>query len=177
MSFGMQISDQTEEIAELNEKYKAALRDKVEVYDELVESLKELVNRNQRYMKNEIEMCKLVNETANVKRELELKEKVVQEMYREINERSAKDQDLMAKVNDRIDGKQQILKKLRSELRERDQDIEFMEFVLREKQRDINAMQSQILEKAEPKQQPVTQIQQHLKHKPLQQPASTTKKS
>jgi len=77
MNFGMQISDQTEEIAELNEKYRAALREKVEVYDELVESLKELVNRNQRYMKNEIEMCKLVNETANVKRELELKEKVV----------------------------------------------------------------------------------------------------
>lgn len=71
MSMGMQISDQTDEIAELNEKYKAALREKVDVYDELIESLKELVNRNSRYMKNEIEICKLINETAVLKRELE----------------------------------------------------------------------------------------------------------
>jgi hypothetical protein len=47
------------------------LREKVEVYDELVECIKELVNRNARFMKNEIEICKLVNESAVMKRELE----------------------------------------------------------------------------------------------------------
>lgn len=43
MQMGMQIGEQSEEIDELNEKYKRALRDKVDIYDELVESLKELV--------------------------------------------------------------------------------------------------------------------------------------
>jgi hypothetical protein len=55
----------------LNERYKSALREKVELYDELVECVKELVNRNARYMKNELEVCRLVNECAVMKRELE----------------------------------------------------------------------------------------------------------
>jgi hypothetical protein len=59
------------EIDELNERYKSALREKVELYDELVECVKELVNRNARYMKNELEVCRLVNECAVMKRELE----------------------------------------------------------------------------------------------------------
>jgi hypothetical protein len=77
MNSGMQISEQSTEIEELNEKYKGALRDKVEVYDELVESIKELVNRNSRFMKNEIEICRLVNECSVMKRELEQKEKTI----------------------------------------------------------------------------------------------------
>ena len=84
MSMGMQITDQTVEIAELNERYKAALRDKVEVYDELIESLKEQVNRNARFMKNEIEICKLVQETAIIKRELEQKEKFIEDLHKDL---------------------------------------------------------------------------------------------
>lgn len=58
---GMEISEQSQEIDDLNERYKVALREKVDVYDELVESIKELVNRNSRFMKNEIEICRLMN--------------------------------------------------------------------------------------------------------------------
>jgi hypothetical protein len=47
------------------------LREKVDLYDELIESVKELVNRNARFMKNELEVCRLVNECAVMKRELE----------------------------------------------------------------------------------------------------------
>jgi hypothetical protein len=57
LQMGMQIGEQSEEIDELNDKYKRALRDKVDIYDELVESLKELVQRNARFMKNEVEIC------------------------------------------------------------------------------------------------------------------------
>ena len=77
MQTGMQIGEQSQEIEELNERYKHALRDKVEVYDELVESIKELVNRNSTYMKNEIEISKLINECSLMKRELEQKEKII----------------------------------------------------------------------------------------------------
>lgn len=71
LQMGMQISEQSKEIEQLNERYKSALRDKVDVYDELVECIKELVNRNARFMKNEIEICRLMNESAVMKRELE----------------------------------------------------------------------------------------------------------
>jgi hypothetical protein len=81
------------------------LREKVEIYDELVESLKELVNRNSRYMRNEIELCRLINETAVVKRELEQKEKYVDDIAKDIDHRSAHDQDLNSRIKARIQGK------------------------------------------------------------------------
>ena len=82
------MSEQTVEIEELNERYKEALREKVSVYDELVESIKELVNRNSRYMKNEIEICRLVNECAVMKKELEQKEKTIEDLQKDIVQRS-----------------------------------------------------------------------------------------
>lgn len=85
LSMGMQISEQSVEIDELNERYKHALREKVDVYDELVESVKELVNRNSRFMKNEIEICKLVNDCAVMKRELEQKEKTIEDLTRDVD--------------------------------------------------------------------------------------------
>lgn len=41
-NLGLEIGDHQEEIDELNDRYKDALREKVDVYEELVESLKEL---------------------------------------------------------------------------------------------------------------------------------------
>ncbi|CDW75938.1 UNKNOWN [Stylonychia lemnae] len=150
MSMGMQISEQTEEIGELNEKYKAALREKVDVYDELIESLKELVNRNSRFMKNEIEMCKLVNQTSVMKRELEQKEKYIEDMAKDINQRSVQDEDLQKKIKDRMEEKTQMLRSMRQEIRDRDQEIEFYEFLLREKQKKINNMQSSLIDQGKP---------------------------
>ena len=79
------------EIEELNERYKSALRDKVELYDELVESVKELVNRNARFMKNELEICRLVNECSVLKRELEQKEKAIEDLSKDVNQKSGFD--------------------------------------------------------------------------------------
>lgn len=75
----------------MNERYKSVLREKVDVYDELVESVKELVNRNARFMKNEIEICKLVNECAVMKRELEQKEKTIDDLGKELAKESGQD--------------------------------------------------------------------------------------
>lgn len=41
------------------------------LYDELVESVKEMVNRNAKFMKNEIEICKMATECSVMKKELE----------------------------------------------------------------------------------------------------------
>lgn len=116
------------------------------MYDELIESLKELVNRNARFMKNELEICKLVNETAVLKRELEQKEKYVEDMARDLDQRSVQDPELQRRVEQRVQGKQEMLRKLRQEIKDYDQEIEFFEFLLKEKQRDIVGMQSEMIE-------------------------------
>lgn len=68
---GMQLSEQSAEIEELNERYKAALKEKVTLYTDLIDSVKVLVDRNARFMKNELEICRLMNECSVMKRELE----------------------------------------------------------------------------------------------------------
>jgi hypothetical protein len=89
----------------LNERYKLALREKVDLYDELVESVKELVNRNSRFMKNEIEICRLVNECAVMKRELEQKEKTIEDLNKDMALKSGNDRALEKRVLERIDHK------------------------------------------------------------------------
>lgn len=84
-------------------------------------------------MKNEIEICKLMNECAVLKRELEQKEKTICELNKKVKENNGTDRLLEKRVSDRIDNKQSILKALRVEIREKDQEIEFLEFIAREK--------------------------------------------
>ena len=97
-------------------------------------------------MKNEIEICKLINETAVLKRELEQKEKYVEDLSKDIDKRSLNDRDLVSKVSTRVEQKQQTLRALRQDLREKDLELEFFEFILRDKERNINQMQAQFVE-------------------------------
>lgn len=78
------IKDQTEEIAQLNDRYARALAEKVGVYEELVKSVKDLTDRNATFMRNEVELCRLKNVTSITKKELEQKEKSTQELKIEI---------------------------------------------------------------------------------------------
>lgn len=89
------------------------MREKVDLYDELVESVKELVNRNARFMKNEIEICRLFNECAVMKRELEQKEKTIEDLHKDLALKSGSDKALEKRVNERIQNKQETLKKMR----------------------------------------------------------------
>ena len=59
----------------LNKRYRKALRDKVSTYDELLNAVKMLAERNSTYMSNEISVAKLTNLTSISKKELEQKEK------------------------------------------------------------------------------------------------------
>ncbi len=71
----------------------------------MIESVKELVNRNARFMKNEVEICRLINETAVLKRELEQKEKVCEDLAKDLEKRSVNDEELKRIVNERIEQK------------------------------------------------------------------------
>jgi predicted RNase H-like nuclease (RuvC/YqgF family) len=55
------IKEQTHEIQILNERYRKALKDKINVYDELVSAVKQLATRNSDFMQNEVEICRLMN--------------------------------------------------------------------------------------------------------------------
>ena len=85
MNLEIDLKDQTEQIDHLNIKYKKALADKVSVYDELLNAVRMLADRNATYMNNEIEISKLVNLTSITKKELEQKEKTHQELTQKIN--------------------------------------------------------------------------------------------
>ena len=69
----------------LNMRYRKALRDKVSTYDELLNAVKMLAERNSTYMSNEIEVAKLTNLTSISKKELEQKEKIHQELKESID--------------------------------------------------------------------------------------------
>ncbi len=85
MDLEIDLKDQTQEIDELNKRYKKALNDKVGTYDELLNAVKMLADRNSTYMNNEIEVAKLTNLTSISKKELEQKEKIHQELKESID--------------------------------------------------------------------------------------------
>ena len=84
MSMGMSISDQSQEIDRLNERYRQSLTAKLDLYPELQESLKELTVRDARFLGNEVDSALLVNESSIIKRELEQKERKLEELQKEI---------------------------------------------------------------------------------------------
>lgn len=71
----MDINDQSAEIQRINEKFKQALTDKISLYGELCESVKELTLRNARFLINENDDGRYVNESSIIKKELEQDEK------------------------------------------------------------------------------------------------------
>jgi len=78
------LKQQTEEIDAFNKRYNRALKDKVSVYDELMNAVRMLAERNATYMNNEIEISKLSNLTSITKKELEQKEKIHQELVSDL---------------------------------------------------------------------------------------------
>jgi hypothetical protein len=75
-NLGLEIGDHQQEIDELNGRYQVALKEKVDVYEELVESLKELTQRHSKYLKNEVSLTEMQNMCNILKKQLEQKEKI-----------------------------------------------------------------------------------------------------
>mmetsp|Transcript_48391 Transcript_48391/g.35604 ORF Transcript_48391/g.35604 Transcript_48391/m.35604 type:complete len:94 (+) Transcript_48391:1442-1723(+) len=92
-------------------------------------------------MKNEIEICKLVNECSIMKRELEQKEKTIEDLAKDVAQKSGNDKIVEGKIKERIDQKVGKVQELRKSIRDRDVEVEFLEYVLKEKQRKINEQQ------------------------------------
>ena len=75
----MEATKQNEDILALSKKYDKILLEKVSVYNELLESLKELVRRQKVFRKNQIDEAFYKNESSILKRKMEQKESVLQE--------------------------------------------------------------------------------------------------
>ena len=79
-SLQLEIGDHQEEIDQLNLRYQDALRDKVQVYEELIECVRELIKRNSNFVQNEMEIGQMQNQCTILKRQLEQKEKMVDDL-------------------------------------------------------------------------------------------------
>ena len=143
MDLEIDLKDQTQEIDELNKRYKKALSDKVSTYDELLNAVKMLADRNSTYMNNEIEVAKLTNLTSISKKELEQKEKIHQELKESIDshDEAAK---LAAQSDTQIASKQQKVEELSNELYEKDKMIEQLKTLLSVRQAQEQKMQQEL---------------------------------
>jgi predicted RNase H-like nuclease (RuvC/YqgF family) len=129
MDLEVDLKDQTDEIDVLNSRYRKALKDKVSTYEELLNAVKMLAERNSTYMNNEIEIAKLTNLTSISKKELEQKEKIHQELKESIDnhDEAAK---LAASSDVQIASKQQKVEELSNDLYEKDKMIEQLKTLL-----------------------------------------------
>ena len=70
----MEVSDQTEQLAALNKLYKEALEQKVAVYNNLIDNLKMLSEKQSEFVVQEIEKTKMQNQLKLLKLELNQRE-------------------------------------------------------------------------------------------------------
>ena len=70
----MEVSDQTEQLAALNRLYKEALEHKVDVYNNLIDNLKMLSEKQSQFVVQEIEKTKMQNQLKLLKLELNQRE-------------------------------------------------------------------------------------------------------
>jgi hypothetical protein len=117
------LKDQTSEITALNDRYRKALKDKVSVYDELVKAVKSLAQRNSEFMANEIDICRLLNVTSVTQKELDQKEKLVQELTEKINSSDVGDH--IQQVADlKLEEKKSMIQDMNNQIYEKDKKIE-----------------------------------------------------
>ena len=123
MDLEIDLKDQTQEIDNLNNRYRKALLSKVSVYEELRKAVEMLATRNAEFMSNEIELTKLTNLTSITKKELEQKEKISMELKEQLanQEEGAR---IAAQSDEQIAEKQGKIEQLSKDLYEKDKMIE-----------------------------------------------------
>jgi hypothetical protein len=137
MSMGMQISDQSAEIERLNKKYKRAIKDKVAIYSEFSESIKELMQRNTRFLLNEVEAGRITNEASIIKRELEQRERNIEEVLKQISDLTLNDEALMDSLDAQIKVKITGLRAARKLQKDKESEVEFFEFISRQRDNEL----------------------------------------
>ena len=117
-NLGLEIGDHQQEIDELNQRYEVALKEKVDVYEELVESLKELTQRHSKYLKNEVSLAEMQNLCNILKKQLEQKEKINEDIRNQ--DLFYMNPQLLNQVEKKIEEMQGKLKDVRAEIRVKD---------------------------------------------------------
>ena len=69
--------DQTEEISLMSDRYRRALKQKVQLYDQLTKAVQTLAQNNGKYMENEIELCRLGNLVSIEQKELDQQRAII----------------------------------------------------------------------------------------------------
>lgn len=119
LGMSMQTSEQTQEIQRLNGKYRKAINAKLALYKDFCESIQVLIQRDTRYLQNQLDDASLKSETTIIKRELE-----------QFESRQHHDPALSVL----IDAKITKYREIRREIKDAENDSEFLNFVLRRKE-------------------------------------------
>lgn len=101
------------------------------MYEELVESLKELTQRHSKYLKNEVSLTEMQNMCNILKKQLEQKEKINEDIRQQ--DLFYMNPQLLNQVEKKIEEMQGKLKDVRAEIRVKDQELQFLELVVEEK--------------------------------------------
>lgn len=138
------------------------MKEKINVYDELVASVKQLASRNSDFMTNEVEICRLMNVISITQKELDQKEKFTSELNDKVKE-SEQSQAIHDTANLKIAEKQRLVEQLNEQLFEKDKKIEQLQKLLRAKQAQESEMTFKAGKPESEEEQKATKIQRKQK--------------
>ena len=111
------VNDQTKELKVMNEKYRVAVCEKVEKFNNHCDILRQLLDRQAKFISNEVSLTKVKNEIKLLKLEISQKEQL-------INEFQKGDSSILggedSKKKERIHLKQNLIANLKKEIKEKE---------------------------------------------------------
>lgn len=97
-----------------------------------MEVLKALIETKSRFVKNEVEACRLANEAKLTRLELEQKEMFLAELAKGNNGLLGGEEASDKRRHERIQARQEQLKAVRQEVRDKDLEVEMLEILLKQ---------------------------------------------
>ena len=139
----IEIEDHRDEIDSLNLRYQTALKQKADAYIELVDSIKELKKRHNRFFNNELGLVQLQNQCKTLKKELEQKEKQCEDIRS--MEVFTVNKGLVKQIEDTVESINSRVKSTRAQIKQKQDEITFLEEVkiIKQKQADMQKRKDQ----------------------------------
>ena len=95
------------------------------------------MQRNSRFLLNEIEAGRITNEASIIKRELEQRERNIEEVLKQISDMTLNDEALMDSVDAQIKVKITGLRATRKLQKDKESEVEFFEFISRQRDNEL----------------------------------------
>ena len=118
------VKDQTKELKTMNEKYRIAVSEKVEKFNNHCENLRQLLDRQAKFVSNEVSLTKVKNEIKLLKLEISQKEQFINDFQKGDSSMLGGDD---SKKKERIHLKQNMIATLKKEVNEKEFENQVLE--------------------------------------------------